>query len=102
MFVVCDTPAPLLNTLQRERFGLQLLQLVVHALLRDELLVGTLLGNLALVDDNQRIGVAKRRETMRDGNGRAALDKHVDGLLNRLLGLRVDSRSRLVEPMMVS
>ena len=57
----------------------------------------SLLDQSALVENDDSVGVAKRRESVSDGQGRTATDQHFERLLDTLLGLGVDVAGRFVE-----
>ena len=54
------------------------------------------LDDLAAVHDDQAIGLAQRRQAVRDGDGRPALHEVVERLLDFLLGGRIHGRRGLV------
>ena len=63
----------------------------------DERVVRALVDDAALVDDEDAVGVADRREAMRDHEGRAALHEPREGVLHGGLALGVESARGLVE-----
>ena len=54
-------------------------------------------GDLALVEDDESVSAAQRRQPVGNGEGRTAGDESLDRLLQLLLRGRVNGRSRLVE-----
>lgn len=65
--------------------------------LADELGVRAHLDDAALLQDEDAVGVDDRREPVRDDERRPSLHQRFQRRLHRLLGLRVESESRLVE-----
>ena len=59
--------------------------------------MGAGLGDPALVQHNDEVGVAHRRQAMRDHDGGAVGLQQVEGAANGLLVDRVEMRGRLVE-----
>ena len=59
--------------------------------------MGAGLDDPAVVDDEDLVGVADRREPVRDDQGRPALEGGVEGALDRGLGLGVEVGGGLVE-----
>ena len=63
----------------------------------EQAVVGAALGDLAVVEDDDLVGVPDGRQAVRDRDRGAARARGVDGLLDRLLGLRVERARGLVE-----
>ena len=76
---------------------LALVEVVVEALLAQELGMITLLDDPATVNHDDHVGVADRREAMGDDEGGAPVTQARHGLLDQHLGARVDVARRLVE-----
>src|SRR5262249_12064516 len=72
-------------------------ELRVEAARRDELVVPAALDDAATVDDEDDIGVADRREPVRDDHAGPGGQERAQRLLDGQLGARVDVRGRLVE-----
>ena len=64
---------------------------------RDQLLVRALLDDLAVLEHDDQVGVADRREPVRDHERRAAGEQTPQRPLDLALGADVDGRRRLVE-----
>ena len=64
---------------------------------RHQLVVRPLLDDAAVLEDDDQVGVADRREPVRDHEGRAAREQRRSALLDPPLGADVDGRGRLVE-----
>ena len=69
----------------------------VEAALRDEGVVRAALDDLALVHDEDQVGVADGRQAMRDDEGRAAGEQLLQRCLDELLAARVDAGGGLVQ-----
>jgi hypothetical protein len=63
----------------------------------DQLLVGAVLDDVAAIENEDVVVVADGAETMSDGDGGAALRRCVDGVLHKVLALRVERARGLVE-----
>ena len=81
-------------SLQLERAGIEL---VVHSLLGDQLLVVAALDDAAVVEHHDRVRVLDRRQPVSDDEHRPSLHQCVHALLDEILGASVDGRRRLVE-----
>lgn len=77
--------------------GLQFCELIVHALLGYQLVMSTLLDNLAMVKHVDYIRVLNCAQSMCDGNCSTTLRSGVKGILYDALGCGVESRSSFVE-----
>src|SRR6187551_2796359 len=62
-----------------------------------ELVMRPALHDAAVIEHEDLVGVANRREPVRDRNRRAVLGEAVEGLLHRALRLRVERARRLVQ-----
>src|SRR5947208_14949927 len=76
---------------------LALVEGVVEALLAQQVRVVALLDDPARVHDHDLVGVADRREAVRDDEGSAAVTEARHRLLNEYLGARVDVARSFVE-----
>src|ERR1700693_4883782 len=76
---------------------LALIERVVEAMSREQLGMATLLDDLALIHDDDVVGVADGREAVRDHDAGSALSKSRHRLLDLDLGARVDTAGRLVQ-----
>jgi hypothetical protein len=76
---------------------LSLHEIAVHAGLDEQLLVGALLLDAATVDDDDLVRLLDRTQAMGDENHGTTLEITVDGLLDDVLALGVESRGGLVE-----
>ena len=56
-----------------------------------------LFNNLTIFDDDNAIGIANGRESVRDNECRSVFENLFDGILNAFFGLGIDRRSRLIE-----
>ena len=74
-----------------------LVELVEDALASHELVVSAFLNDLAVVDDEDDVGVTDGRDAMRDGQRGVLQRDFVDGFLDDFLALRVQSRGGFVE-----
>ena len=72
-------------------------QLIVHALLRDELIVRAALDDPAVIEDHDRIRVADGGEPVRDDKHRSALHQSIHALLHKRFRTRIDGGSRFVQ-----
>ena len=71
-------------------FSLRHNEIIVNAVLFDQLVVCADLGNSALIQYNQTGCVSECGETVRDGDGRALVRKLRQGFLDLLFGFRVE------------
>ena len=76
---------------------LHLVEVFVFAAQGHQFLVGALLGDPALDDDQDLGGVADGGEPMGDGDGGPVFDQGIERLLDLALGGGVQRRGRLVE-----
>src|SRR5690349_9055545 len=67
------------------------------ALLREQLVMGADLLDLAVFEDDEAVGIAERAQAVGDGEGGPALDQAGDGVLDLLLGVSVHGGRRLVQ-----
>src|SRR6266481_7163458 len=74
-------------------FILQLIELVINAVLGEQLLVGTHFAHLSLVHDDNFVGALDSRKAVGDDHRRAALDHKVERVAHPHLSLRVHARS---------
>jgi hypothetical protein len=65
------------------------IQIVIHAALAEQFLVLAPLDHLAVLDDDNLIGVANRAETMRDDETRSTPEQFSQRLLDQSFGARV-------------
>ena len=72
-------------------------ELVVLALLGDQLVVGAALYYAALLHDHDAVRVADGGEAVGDDEGRAAVHQGVHAVLHQLLGAGIDGARGLVE-----
>ena len=91
-----------LNALGRQRADLlilvlQLVELPVEAALREQLLVGAHLAQLAFVHHENRVGALDGGEPVRDEDAGAALDHAIESAANAQFGVGVDAGGGLVE-----
>ena len=70
---------------------------MIEAALREQLRVAALLDDAPLVHDDDGVGAADRRQTVRDDEARATVPQPRHRLLDEDLGARVDVARRLVE-----
>src|SRR5436305_866538 len=85
-------------SLRHGRFAvLDLVQLPIETVDRHQLVVRPTLADLAVVEDEDRVGGADGGEAVRDDDGGAALEEHLGRLLDEMFRLSVDRRGRLVE-----
>ncbi len=73
------------------------MELPVHAVARQQLMVAANLANLPRFDDHDAIGVHHRREAMRDDERCAAVHEPPQRIVDEVLRLGIQSRSGLVE-----
>src|SRR5471032_2345291 len=76
---------------------LRLIQAVVGAFARHQIVVRAFLDDHAAVEHHQAVGALQRRQAVRDGDGGAAVHQVVERLLDFLFRLRVDRGGGLVE-----
>src|SRR5687768_7895086 len=76
---------------------LQLVEAVVDASLREELLMRSRLAELTLVHDQDPVHALNRRQPVRDGDRRPASHRHLERIANEQLGIGIDARRRLIE-----
>ena len=88
---------PLTRLRRRHHVGVPVDEGGVVAAEGEQLLVGAALGDLPVVEDEDLVRVADGREPVRDRDRGAARADGVDGLLDGLLGLRVEGAGGLVE-----
>ena len=76
---------------------LKVVQLVVHALTRDELIMVAVLDDSAVLQHKEKIGMANCRQPMGNHEGGAAVHQSLKCIENDRFRFRVDRRGRLVE-----
>ena len=76
---------------------LAVVQVGVEAARRQQLVVRAALDHVAVVHDENHVGVANRGEAVRDHKARTPHGQRVHGLLNQLFRTRIDRRGGLVE-----
>src|SRR4029078_7747997 len=69
----------------------------VKALFLHQFGVAALLDDLAVLEDDDQVGVADRREAVGDDERRSAREENAEGLFDLPLGTDVDRRGRRVE-----
>jgi len=72
-------------------------ELLIHAVLCDELVVAALLGDLPSAEHDDVVGAADGRQPVRHDHRRAAADERLQRRLHELLALSVERGSGLVE-----
>ena len=77
--------------------GLNPPEVDVQSVLRDEVVVGAVLGDLAVIEHENRVGIAHRREPVGDRKGGPIGGEVVDRALDQELSFGIDRRGRLVE-----
>lgn len=77
--------------------GVAGIELVIPALFRNQLVVGSPLDDAALFQHQDTVGVADRGQPVRNDKGGAPFHQPVHPLLNQGLGARIDRRGSLVQ-----
>ena len=78
-------------------FELRVVQLGIEAVLRKQLFVAALFDDVAVLHDEDEVGVADGRKAVRDDKGGAPHRQLIHRLLNELLRAGIDGGSRLVQ-----
>ena len=69
----------------------------IYTSLVEELLVGTLLGDTAVVDDVDAVGIIDGTQAVSNDDGGSTMKKVGESTLYKLLGLGIEGRGGLIE-----